>query len=35
MKEAYIQSIIELLNQCDDLSLLELLYSLLTQEACQ
>lgn len=33
MEAVYIQNIIELLMQCDDLSLLELIYSLLTQEA--
>lgn len=33
MEAVYIQHIIELLDQCDDLSLLELIYSLLTQEA--
>lgn len=33
MKAVHIQNIIELLNQCDDLSLLELIYSLLAQEA--
>lgn len=33
MEAVYIQNIIELLNQCDDLRLLELIYSLLAQEA--
>ena len=32
MRDAYILGIIEMLDHCDDVSLLELLYSLLAQE---
>lgn len=35
MRDTYILGITELLNQCEDLSLIELVYSLLAQEACQ
>ena len=35
MKDFYIQQITELLQQCGDLDLLDLIYSLLAQEASQ